>query len=229
MIRVVLADDHPVYREGIRRVLERTPDMQVVGETASGDDIAALAREHQADVVLLDVTMPGRGYLAVLKELRETAPRARALVVSGHDESEYAVPSLRGGAAGYFEKSHGPWELVDAIRRVHAGRTWVSPDVAGRLATGLGSEGGEGPPHHKLSARELEVLVVIAQGVSLKEIAARMDISPKTVSSYRARILEKLGVTSNAELVRYALQHELISRQSRADGPGTGTGGPRQP
>jgi len=208
-----MADDHPVYREGVRRVLERTAaEVQVVGETASGEDVAALSQQQQADVVLLDVTMPGPGYLAVLKALRESSPRSRVLVVSGHDEAEYAVPALRAGAAGYIMKSYRPGELVEAIRRVHAGRRYVSPDVADQLAAGIGGEDDGQPPHHKLSARELEVLVLIAGGTSLKEIAARLDINAKTVSSYRARILEKLGMTTNAELVRYAIQHDLITR-----------------
>ncbi len=212
MIRVVMADDHPVYREGVRRVLERTAEVQVVGETASGDDVPALAAQQQADVVLLDVSMPGPGHLAVIKTLRETAPRARILVVSSHEESEYAVPALRAGAAGYIMKSYRPGELVEAIRRVNAGRRYVSPDVADQLAAGVGGDDDGLPPHHKLSARELEVLVQIAGGTSLKEIAARLDINAKTVSSYRARILEKLGMTANADLVRYAIQHDLITR-----------------
>lgn len=208
MIRVLIADDHPIFREGVRRILERTPEMQVVAELDNGDRVVDEAREHKADVVLLDITMPGPGHLAILKALKEALPRARVLMFSAHDEAEYAVPALRNGASGYLEKSFSAGELVEAVRRVYAGRRYVSSDLAEQLAAGLDDDSTMAP-HLNLSARELEVLTMMARGLSLKEIAAKLKINPKTVSSYRARILEKLGVKTNADLVRYALEHDL--------------------
>jgi len=212
MIRVLLADDHPIYREGVRRVIEKIPEVELVGETATAADAPLLARQQKADVLLLDVTMPGPGYLATIQAVKEAAPDTKVLVVSGHDELEYAVPALKAGAHGYVMKSFQPMELIEAIRRVNAGRRYVSADLADQLAGGLGEEAGDQPPHYRLSARELEVLTLMASGKSLKEIAAELDINAKTVSSYRARILEKLDAASNADLVRYALEHDLVQR-----------------
>lgn len=208
MIRVLIVDDHPIFREGVRRILERTPEIRVVGEVADSDRVPDAAREGQADVVLLDISLPGPGHLEVLRQLKDQLPRTRALVFSAHEEGEYAIPALRSGAAGYLMKSLTATELVEAVRRVHSGRRYVSPGLGEQLAAGLDDDNGL-PPHLNLSARELEVLTMIAQGLSLKEVAARLDINAKTVSSYRSRILEKMAVSSNAELVRYALKHDL--------------------
>ncbi len=191
-------------------MLEKIPEVELVGETATAADAPLLAKQQKADILLLDVTMPGPGYLATIQAVKEAVPETKVLVVSGHDEMEYAVPALRAGASGYVMKSFQPLELVEAIRRVYAGRRYVSADLADQLASGLGTDGGDQPPHYRLSARELEVLTLMASGKSLKEIAARLDINAKTVSSYRARILEKLGVASNAEIVRYAIEHDLV-------------------
>ena len=208
MIRVLIADDHPIFREGVRRILERTPEIQVVGETDDGNRVLESAREGKADVVLLDISMPGPGHLEVLRQLKEHLPRARALMFSAHDEGEYAIPALRSGAQGYIEKSFTAAELVEAVRRVYVGRRYVSAGLGEQLAAGLDDDSGLAP-HLKLSSRELEVLTMIADGLSLKEVAARLDINAKTVSSYRARILDKLSMKTNAELVRYALNHDL--------------------
>lgn len=210
MIRVLLADDHPVYREGVSRVLASIPDIQPVGETSDAGEAVKLASQHRADVLLLDVTMPGPGFVAAIKAVRAQSPSTRVLVVSGHDEAEYAIPSLRAGASGYVMKNAQPLELVAAIRRVHARHRYVSPDVADLLAAGLGSDLAGNHPHHRLSPREMEVLGLMVRGRSLKEIAGQLGIHPKTVSSFRARILTKLGVSTNAELVRYALEHDLL-------------------
>ena len=211
MIRVLIADDHPIFREGVRRILERTPEIQVVGEVDDGAKVKDAARDGKADVVLLDISMPGPGHLEVLRQLKEHLPRVRALMFSAHDEGEYAIPSLRSGAQGYLSKSFTATELVEAVRRVNMGRRYVSAGLGEQLAAGL-DENSEISPHLKLSARELEVLVMIAEGLSLKEVAARLDINAKTVSSYRARILDKLAMKTNAELVRYALNHDLAAK-----------------
>ncbi len=211
MIRVLIADDHPIFREGVRRILERTPEVTVIGEIDDGEKVVKTATEGKADVVLLDISMPGPGHLEILRRLKDALPRTRALMFSAHDEAEYAIPALRSGAAGYLMKSFTAAELVEAIRRVHIGRRYVSSDLGEQLASGLDSD-TDVAPHLTLSARELEVLTMIANGLSLKEIAGRLDINPKTVSSYRARILEKFGVKTNADLVRYAMSHDLTDK-----------------
>jgi DNA-binding NarL/FixJ family response regulator len=209
VIRVLIADDHPIFREGVRRILDRTPEVKVVAETDSGDKVIALVNEHQPDVLLLDISMPGPGHLAILRDIKEAALRVRVLMFSGFDEAEYGIPALRSGAAGYIMKSFTATELVEAVRRVHAGRRYVSPSLAEQLAAGLDKD-SDLAPHLRLSTRELEVLTMMSSGMSLKEIAAKLDINPKTVSSYRARILDKLGVKTNAEIVRYAIAHDLV-------------------
>ncbi len=211
MIRVLIADDHPIFREGVRRILERTPEVKVVSELDNGDRVVEQAREHKVDVALLDITMPGPGHLAILKSLKDEVPRTRSLMFSAHDEAEYAVPALRNGASGYLEKSFTAEELVEAVRRVYSGRRYVSASLAEQLAASLDDDGSMAP-HLALSSRELQVLTMMARGLSLKEIAGQLDINPKTVSSYRARILEKLGVKTNADLVRYALEHDLTDK-----------------
>jgi DNA-binding NarL/FixJ family response regulator len=208
MIRVLVADDHPLLREGVKRVLERAPDITVAGEVDTAERVVETARTIQADVILLDLSMPGPSHLEVLASLKEALPRAHTLIISGHDEAEHAIPALRAGAAGYLMKSFAPGELLEAVRRVHAGRRYVSSSLGEQLAAGLDRDAGIAP-HLRLSSRELEVLTMLASGMSLKEIAAKLDINPKTVTSYRARILEKLEVKTNADLVRYALAHDL--------------------
>jgi two-component system invasion response regulator UvrY len=210
MIRVLIADDHPLFREGIRRIMERAPDITVVGDTGTTEGLVELAKQTRADVVLLDLEIPGPGHLQVIEALRNEAPHSRILVVSGHSEADHAVPAMRAGAAGYVGKMGQPSEVVEAVRRVNAGRRYVSADLGEQLAAGLTSAVG-GPPHLELSSRELQVLTMIAGGRSLKEIAGRLEINPKTVSSYRARVLEKLGLRTNAELVKYALEHDLAT------------------
>lgn len=209
MIRVLIADDHPIFREGVRRILERTPEMQVVAELDNGSKVVETAREAKPDVILLDISMPGPGHLAILRAVREELPRSRVLMFSAHDEAEYAVPALRNGASGYLMKSFTAAELVEAVRKVYSGRRFVSPSLGELLASGLDQD-SDMAPHLSLSSRELEVLMMMARGLSLKEIAGRLNINPKTVSSYRARILEKLDVKTNADLVKYALAHDLV-------------------
>ena len=209
MIRVLIADDHPIFREGVKRILERAADVKVVGEIETGVGVIELAKSTEADVLLLDISMPGPGHLAILRDIKEGAPRVKVLMFSGHDEGEYAIPSLRSGAAGYIMKSFTAPELVEAVRRVFAGRRYVSPTLGEQLAAGLDQDTMVAP-HLRLSSRELEVLMQMARGMSLKEIAAKLDIDPKTVSSYRARIIEKLNVKTNADIVKYAIAHDLV-------------------
>lgn len=210
MIRLVIADDHPIVREGLHRIVAEHPDMTVVGEAADADHLQELLREGTADVLLLDISMPGLPFLELMQRLRTTYPHVRILVVSAHPEDQYALRSFRAGAAGYLTKNHTPSELAEAIRRVHQGTRYVTSTLAEALAFELDPE-YDRPSHDRLSEREYQVLVSLGAGKSLKEIAAETSLSPKTVSTYRARILSKLGLTTTAELIRYAIEHGLTA------------------
>jgi DNA-binding NarL/FixJ family response regulator len=207
--KVLIADDHPVVREGVRRILQGAVEMEIVGEVGRSDEVLEAARRLKPDVVILDIGMPGPGFLEVLEALPAACPGAKALILSAQPEEEYAVRALRGGAVGYLTKGYAPADLIEAVRRVAQGRRYVTAALAEQLALGLVSEAGK-PPHEKLSNREFEVLRLIAGGSSLKEIAARLVVNPKTVSSFRARVLQKLGAKTNADLVRYAIEHHLV-------------------
>lgn len=208
MIRVLAVDDHQIVREGVKRLLAESPDIRVIAEARSGAEaLAQLAREP-ADVVLLDVAMPGTSFVETLRELRERHPKSRVIVLSGHAEEEYAVRALKAGASGYVTKEHSSEELIAAIRKAHAGGTYVSASLAEQLARSVGGR-TDGPAHEALSDRELEVLRLLGQGRSVKEIAGALDLSSKTVSTYRTRMLEKLGLKTTADLIRYAVEHAL--------------------
>jgi two-component system invasion response regulator UvrY len=207
--KVLIADDHPVVREGVRRILQGAVEMEVVGEVGRSDEVLEAARRLKPDVVILDIGMPGTGFLEVLEALPAACPGAKALILSAQPEEEYAVRALRGGAVGYLTKGYAPADLIEAVRRVAQGRRYVTAALAEQLALGLVSEAGK-PPHEKLSNREFEVLRLIAGGSSLKEIAALLVVNPKTVSSFRARVLQKLGAKTNADLVRYAIEHHIV-------------------
>jgi two-component system invasion response regulator UvrY len=209
LFRLLIADDHPVVRQGLRRIIAEQPWLTVVGEATNGDDVLEQTARLKADVLLLDVSMPGAGFLEVLRQLRRDHPGLRVLVLSMHPEDQYAVRALRSGADGYLTKDHSPEQLIEAIRKVVRGGKYVSASLAERLAYDLAAGGG-GPAHDALSDREYEVLCLLGSGRSVKEAAAALDLSPKTVSTYRARLLEKMQLASNADLVRYAAQHGLI-------------------
>jgi two-component system invasion response regulator UvrY len=209
MTRVLIADDHPVVREGVRRILEGATEMEVVGEVGRSDEVVDAARRTRADVVVLDIGMPGPSYLDVLAALPSASPGTRTLILSAQPEEPYAVQALRGGATGYLTKGYSPPDLIEAVRRVAAGHRYVTAALAEQLALGVVGDVAKAP-HEHLSGREFEVLRLLAGGLSLKEIAARLQVSPKTVSSFRARVLEKMKLKTNAELVRYALEHHLI-------------------
>jgi DNA-binding NarL/FixJ family response regulator len=209
MITVLIADDHSLVRDGMRRVLAAEGDIAVVAETESGDAVIAALAVTPADVVLLDIGMPGPPYTRVVREVAARCPGARVIVVSGCDEREFAVPALRAGAAGFVSKGNPPRELVAAVRRAHAGGRYVSDALAQLLAEGVIESGAPGAG--ALSQREREVLALFGEGCGLQQIAARLDLSPKTVSTYRARLLEKLDLHSTAELIRFALTHAVGS------------------
>jgi two-component system invasion response regulator UvrY len=211
MTRLLIADDHPIVREGLRRVVEDAPGggITVVGEASDGDELLAQASSVDPDVVLLDITMPGPGFVETIQRLKAIHPRVRILVLSVQPEDQFAVRALKAGAAGYVSKNLSPEHLVTAIHEVIRGGRYVSPSLAQRLAAAV-ADGADRPPHEGLSAREYQVLCLIGAGKSVKEIAAAMDLSVKTVSTYRTRILEKTTLKSNAEIIRYTVEHGLV-------------------
>ena len=208
MIRVLLADDHTMVRAGLRSILEEVADLAIVAEAASGDEVLALLPTTGVDVAVLDVSMPGPGIFELLLRLKEARPRVRSVVLTMHPERQYAVRVLQAGAAGFLSKERSPDLLVEAIRKAHSGGVYVSPSLAEQLATSAAS-GRSGEPHLALSDRELEVLLRIGKGQSIKAIAADLSLSPKTVSTYHSRIRQKLGLQSDAELTRYVIEHRL--------------------
>jgi two-component system invasion response regulator UvrY len=209
MIRVVLADDHAVVREGLRRILEEHADLKVVAEAGTGDEAVRALADTPADVLVLDVSMPGPGFLDLLERLQAAHPKVRSVVLSMHPESQYAVRALRAGAAGYLTKEQSPEFLVEAIRKAHGGGVYASPSLGEALASGVRRR-EQREPHEALSDREMEVLVRLGAGQSVKAIAADLALSRKTVSTYHTRIRRKLDLDSDAELVRYTLEHRLV-------------------
>jgi len=209
MIRALIADDHAVVRQGLRQILLETTDMVVTGEAANGPDALECARAGGFDVVVLDITMPGRSGFEVLKELRLEDPALPVLVLSMHSEEQFAVRLLKAGASGYLNKESAPEELVKAIRKVVSGGRYVSPRLAEKLAFEIDS-GSDKLLHETLSDREFQVMRMMASGQTVKEIAAELALSVKTISTYRARILDKMNLHTNAELIHYAIQNQLI-------------------
>lgn len=209
MIRVVIADDHPVVRKGLQRILEEVSDVQVVAEAANGDELISRLAVSPADVVLLDISMPGPGFMETLKSLTTNHPEVKILVLSIHSEDQYAVQALRNGAAGYVMKDRPPEELVAAIRRVYTGGRHMSLAVSTKLAAAA-KHRKDSPPHDDLSAREFDTMRMLASGKSVKEIAETLQRSPKTISTFRARILKKMGWKSNADMVRYLLERKML-------------------
>jgi two-component system, NarL family, invasion response regulator UvrY len=209
MIRVIIADDHPVVRQGLKQVVNKDPQIEVVGEANDAAELLELARRVSFDVLVLDITMPGRSGLEVLKELRREQPSLPVLILSMHPEDQYAVRVLKAGAAGYLTKESAPEQLVSAIKKAYEGGKYISPETAERLAFHIEADSRD-EPHHSLSDREFQVMRALAQGQSVTQIAHEMGLSAKTVSTYRTRVLEKMRVSSNSELIRYAVRHGLI-------------------
>jgi len=209
MIKILIADDHPIVREGLRQIIEIATDMVVTDEASNGEEVLEKIREDDFDVVILDISMPGRSGLDILKEVRRERPELSVLILSIHPEEQYGVRLLKAGASGYLTKESAPEELVIAIRIISKGRKYITSSLAERLALKLGDD-FEGPLHESLSDREYEVMCMIAKGMTIKEIAEKLFLSVKTISTYRYRILGKMKMKSNAELIRYALKHGLV-------------------
>ncbi|WER50935.1 response regulator transcription factor [Cupriavidus sp. WKF15] len=209
MVRVMIADDHALVRDGLRQILERAGKFEVVAEAADGAQVLSLVRDCSPQVMLLDLSMPGRSGLELIRLLRDEQPALRILVLTMHAEAQYIVRAFQAGAAGYLTKESAANEVVAAISQVANGSTYVSPAIAGKLATSLRDQHGEAP-HLHLSDRELEVYRRLVLGESLTAIAAALCVSAKTVSTYKMRLMEKMDMSSEAALVRYALHHHLF-------------------
>lgn len=209
MIEVILCDDHALIRRGIRDTLSDSTDIRVVGEAGEYGELRSLMRGQRCDVLVLDINLPGRSGLDVLHSLAEDAMRIRTLVLTMYPEDQYAIRALKAGAMGYLSKSADPSQIVAAVRTLHAGRKYITPAIAEALATRLSVDDAE-KPHERLSDREFQTLIRLASGQRLSDIATEFSLSPKTVSVYRARVLEKLAMQSNAELTAYCLRNGLI-------------------
>lgn len=209
MTRVLLVDDHEVLREGIKRIFDQRGQEVVFGEAGTGDDAVRLAAEHDWDITILDITLPGRSGLDVLRELKKLRPRTPVLILTMHSEEQYARLAFRGGASGYITKDNSRVELARAVQVVLQGHTYVSATLADVLVSHL-RDVDAAAPHELLSGREFEVLRLIASGKPVTEIAAVLGVSDKTISTYRARVLEKMGLKTNAEITRYVFANRLI-------------------
>jgi two-component system invasion response regulator UvrY len=209
LIKILIADDHRIVREGLKQILAETQDMIVTDEANNAQEVLKKVWDNDYDVLLLDISMPGRSGLDILKQLKSDRPKLSVLVLSMYSEEQYALRALRAGASGYMTKESAPDELIEAIRKVSTGRKYISPSVAEKLAFSLES-GDERPPQETLSDREFQVMCMIASGKTIKAIADELSLSVKTVSTYRARILEKMRMKNNAELTHYAIQNKLV-------------------
>jgi two-component system invasion response regulator UvrY len=209
MIRVLLADDHAIVRAGLRELLADTGDIAVAGEAGTGQEALARAREGDFDVIVLDMSMPGRSGVELIKQIKNERPKLRILILSMHSEAQYAVRAIKAGASGYLTKDAAADQLVAAIRRVAGGGAYMSPEAAERLARDF-ERPSDAPPHTLLSDREFQVLQLIVSGKSITAIAEALSLSVKTVSTHKTRIMEKMGITNQVELVRYAMHHGLL-------------------
>jgi two-component system invasion response regulator UvrY len=208
-INILIADDHPIVREGFKQVLSETTDMVVAGEASNGQEVLNLIRKNKYDVVLLDISMPGRSGLEILKELRSEHPKLPILIVSIYPEEQYAVRAFRAGASGYLTKASAPHELIEAIRKVSKGGRYVSSSLAEELTYYLDVDATRAP-HETLSDREYQVMLLIASGKTVSGIAEELCLSVKTISTYRTHILKKMNLKNNAEITLYAVQNKLI-------------------
>jgi two-component system, NarL family, invasion response regulator UvrY len=208
-IKILIADDHAIVREGLKQILADTKDITVVGDAENGNDAIKLARLSDADVLLLDISMPDKSGIEVLKQIKKETPQIAVLMLSMHREDQYAIRSLKAGAAGYLNKQSAPAELVDAIRQVAAGRKYISPALAQELANQIGDDRNL-PPHETLSDREYQTLIMIGSGKTVSDIALELSLSVKTISMYRTRLLQKMKLRHNAELTHYAIKNHLV-------------------
>lgn len=208
-IRILIADDHAIVREGLKQILADTKDIVVAGEAENGSDAIKLVRKDECDVLLLDISMPDRSGIEVLKQIKKETPKIAVLMLSMHREDQYAIRSLKAGAAGYLNKQSAPDQLVEAIRQVASGRKYITAALAQELANQVGDDRNV-PPHETLSDREYQTLIMIASGKTVSDIAVELSLSVKTISMYRSRLLQKMKLRHNAELTHYAIKNHLV-------------------
>jgi len=209
MARIAIADDHAIVRKGLRQIISETDDLLLAAEAGSAEELLTVLRTGPFDLVVLDVTLGPRSGLELLKQIRSEFPRLRVLMLSMHAESMFAARALRAGASGYIEKQHAPEKLLEAIRRILAGGVYVSEELAAQFTSDIAHGHRERLPHERLTDRELEVFRLLGTGRSVTDIARSLNVSVKTVSTHRTRILEKTGFSDNAEIVRYVATHQL--------------------
>ena len=209
MIRVLIADDHTIVRQGLKQILNLDPQIEVSFEASNGNEVLDFLRDAMVDVVVLDITMPGRNGLETLKEIRRLYPAVAVIVLSMHPKDQYAVRVLKAGASGYITKESAPEELVSAITKAYRGEKYISPDIAELFADYI-EQGAVDEPHKLLSDREFEVLRLIASGKGITQIANELNLSVKTVSTYRTRIVEKTGLSTNSDITRYSIENQLV-------------------
>ena len=209
MIRVVIADDHTIVREGLKQLLFTASDVEVVDEARDGHEVVRLVREGEFDVLLLDLSMPGKAGMDLIRQVKGEKPKLRILVLSMHAEHQYAVRAIKAGASGYLTKDSASTQLLSAIRKVAGGGAVISAEVAEQLALSSMPH-AEGPLHESLSDREFQVFQCLVRGTSVSDIAQQLNLSVKTVSTHKARLMEKMGLANQAELIHYAIRHRLI-------------------
>lgn len=211
MIRLLVADDHPIIRQGLRQILEDIPDISIAAEAGDGDEAMQKAAADDFDVVILDISMPGKNWLDVIRESKIIKPRLVFLILSRHTDLQYALTALKAGASGYLTKNNIVDELIGAIRKVYSGGTYISPDLVGKMAQDAAAGvSTDKLPHELLSPNEFKVLCMIIQGKMIKQIAEELSLGQSTVSTYKSRILQKMSMANDADLIRYGLQHDLV-------------------
>ncbi|MES3000108.1 MAG: response regulator transcription factor [Pseudomonadota bacterium] len=208
MTRIVIADDHAIVREGLKRIVSTTGEFDIVGEAGDGDEAMRLVRTIDFDVLVMDLSMPGRSGMELIKLVKAEKPKLRILVLSMHQEVQYAVRAIKSGASGYLTKESAPTLLEQALRKIAGGGAYISAEVAEQLALGA-MPGGEKAPHEALSDREFEVFRLLVAGESVTEIGVRLNLSAKTVSTHKSNLMQKLAIHNAADLVRYAIRHGL--------------------
>ena len=207
-IKIIIADDHPLFRRGLKHALEETNDIQVIGESSNGEDLLSLIKDCIPEIILLDISMPGKSGLDLLKQLKSEYPKLPILILSVYSEEQYAVRFLKAGASGYLTKESAAEKLAEAIRKIVGGGKYASPEVIEKLAFDFSNS--DKAPHETLSDREFQVFGMISIGKSLTEIGVELSLSVKTISTHRTRILEKMKMKKNAELIRYAITRNLL-------------------
>jgi DNA-binding NarL/FixJ family response regulator len=215
VIRVVIADDHTIVREGLKQLLFAASDVEVVDEARDGHDVLRIARESEFEVLLLDLSMPGKAGMDLIKQVKGEKPKLRILVLSMHAEHQYAVRAIRAGASGYLTKDSASTQLLSAIRKVAGGGAVISAEVAEQLALSAMPH-ADGPPHASLSDREYQVFQRLVRGASVSDIAQQLNLSVKTISTHKARLMEKMGLANQTELIHYAIRHRLTDDSAAA-------------